>query len=70
MEKLKRKIKVDKEEIMGDSTQFAFNSWGHLTIRTFNKENPDEDTLVVLTRNETMRLRSFLRNIGSGYGDC
>ena len=63
MEKIKRKIKAEKEEITGDSTQFAINSWGHLTIRIFNKENPDEDTLVVLTRDETNRLQSFLRTI-------
>ena len=67
MEKLKRKIKADKEEIVGDSTQYAINSWGHLTIRVFNKENPDEDTLIVLTKEETWRLKAFLKRLGNDY---
>ena len=67
MEQIKRKIKAKREEITGDSIQYAINSWGHLTIRVFNKENPDEDILIVFTTQETYELKSFLQTVSRGY---
>ena len=67
MEQIKRKIKAKREEIIGDSKQYAINSWGHLTIRSFNKENLDEDTLIVFTKQETYELKSFLQTVSRGY---
>ena len=67
MEYLKRKIRTKKISIPEnyDMVQVAFNSWGHLTIRTFSSENPDEDILIVFDRDTTYKIMNFLRRISN-----
>ena len=62
MEIIKRKIKADREELK-DKIQFSFNSDGRIAIKIFEKTNPNEDRLIVLTTNETWELIHFIRDI-------
>jgi len=63
VEWIKRKIKSEKITIPEEYNQYqiSLNSWGHLTIRLFKEDNPDEDIVIVF---DSLMTRSILRYIG------
>ena len=66
MEILNRNIKLETTTIEKEVMQISFNSWGHLTIRFFDREKPEEDILIILTHMETLELMRFVNEIAEG----
>jgi len=61
MEILRRKIKIDKENLADKRVQFSINSYGHFAMRIFDPDKPDEDILIVLGMVTTRELIGFIR---------
>jgi len=63
MEILKRKLKISRETFVDKEVQFSINNWGHFVIRVFDKENENEDLLIVFAGDTTKRLLMFCKNL-------
>ncbi len=66
MEILKRKLEIDRllpKDFSEKYPEFqvSYNSWGHICLRFFNPEKPEQDLLIVLTRQQSYQLASFVR---------
>lgn len=61
MEILRRKIKIDKENLADRKVQFSINSYGHFAMRIFDPDKPNEDIVIVLDANKTRELARFIR---------
>lgn len=61
VEILKRKLKVD-EKFDHRQMQVSYNSFGHLMMRFFDKEKPNEDSIIVFTQMETNRIIQFIKD--------
>jgi hypothetical protein len=62
MEIIKRRMEVNRNILSGEM-QIGYNSDGRLTIRFFNVDNLNEDTLIILDFYETKSLISFLNKL-------
>ena len=69
MKYIKRRMTVDENEkvFMGDSPrcQAALNSDGCITIRNYREDDPNDDSLIVLSRRETEAVVRLFSEIGT-----
>ena len=66
MEILRRKLEIDRllsENFSEEYPEFqvSYNSWGHICLRFFHPEKPENDLLIVLTRQQSYHLINFVR---------
>jgi len=59
------KIETDTKA-EGHEFQVSLNNWGHLVFRWFKKDKPDEDIVIVLSREETTATVVFLSRLLEG----
>jgi hypothetical protein len=45
-----------------NKVQISYNSWGHLTIRLLQNNDPNEDTLIVFNQRVSSNVISFCRD--------
>lgn len=45
-----------------NKVQISYNSWGHLTIRLLQNNDPNEDTLIVFNQRISGEIIDFSRN--------
>ena len=67
MEILKRKMEINRllsENFLEEYPEFqvSYNSWGHICLRFFNPEKPENDFLIVLTKAQSYHLINFVRS--------
>jgi len=72
MEYIKRKIESEKitiEDREHKDYQISLNSYGHLTIRFFNPNNPNKDEIIVFDAGVSTAIIRYIRKIISigGY---
>jgi hypothetical protein len=57
----------DKQTFRHDNTQISINDWGHLVIRQFDNTHNSEEYLIVLDKETTERIISFIFSIRSTF---
>ena len=62
--KTQKDVKIERRmDAFNRAFQVAYNNWGHITLRWFNRDNPDEDVIIVLDAAESNRLIDFIKNV-------
>ena len=65
MEYIERRMETKKITLPETYTnvQVGYNNWGHLTMRFFNVDDQNHDTIIVFDRITSMKIIEFIKKL-------